>query len=384
MCADLRGSRKTEKYKNKYDNCVKEFQQITNKTINDNGKCVFKPFSYEGENIKVLFFNPWPDIASVSALYIALCLHEEIKTAGFNSHGLAIGINWGLDESEAFADAMYLINFIGKEYQTPPFDSKIIITEKVFNFLSPPCQKFFRYIGEKNIAKRKDDNQILKDLFEFGFDMDAASLLKGELKKFFDIGLIGILPEGLWPNISSSSSGNSEFFKYLTKNTRHEIKILQTYVPGMDIIKDSLGAAIERKVNVQILLLKQKWKITDEIKELIKNIRIPKGVNEIDSPLAYQRGKDFDYKRPLQFSSEINTCTAALDSLREGLYKFYNATPSVCIHIFDNVMFIGNFLQKRFAISTPHFVVVRGSKLFSCFENEFNQIWNKKTTKINR
>lgn len=377
LCADLRGSRKTKRYKNNYNDCVTDFQKVSNKVIKNNSKCVipYSPnqlHSFEGETLKVLFFCPWSDIAAVSAINSALCLHKEILKAKFNSHGLSISLNYGNNPSDAYADAMYLLNFIGKKYSTPPFDSKMLITKKVFELLPNYYQKFFKNIGEQNIAKKESDPPIKKVLFKF--DIEKVEVLIKELAEFFNIGLIGILPEGLWPKISKVSSGNSGFFKYLIDNASSEIKILQTYIPNIDVIKDNLRKAIERQTKIEILLLKKFWVMNDEIKGLFEGIIKPKIYGKFPSPLPYQRGKDFDYKKPLQFSSEIDTCANALENLKEGLCKFYNATPSVCLHIFDNLMFVGNFLQGRYAIATPNFIFLKGSALFSLFENEFSQL----------
>lgn len=375
LCADLRGSRKTGKYKDKYDECVKDFQEVAKKVIVDDGRCLCKPpHSFEGETLKVLFSNPWSDIAAISAIYSAIGVHQAVSTAGFNCHGVSIGLNWGNNDSDAFADAMYLINFIGKEHPTPPYDSKILITEKVFSFLPASCQRFFKNIGNKNIAKRETDEPIQLALYEL--NTNETDILVAELRSFFDLGLIAVLPNGLWPKLTGLSSGDYHFFKHLIDTSSSEIKILQTYMPGFEIIKDNLKKAIDRSVEIQVLLLQKKWRVSDEIKKLFREIIKPNVKGEFNSPLAYQRGKDFKYKRPLQFSSEIDTCQTALDNLKGGLYKFYDATPSACLHIFDNVMFVGSFLQGSFAVTTPHLALVKGSNLFSRFMEEFKRLWS--------
>jgi hypothetical protein len=379
LCADLRGSRKTEKYAgDKYDTGVNDFQHTLDLVVTEHSRCLLQPHTYEGETLKVAFFSPWPEITAISAIHSAILIHKSILEAKFNSHGLAISLHCATTISDAFSDAMYLIYFIGNEYPTPPFDSRMLITEEVWECLPHSYQKLFSYIGKKNIAKKSNDPAILRRLFEL--DIDSTDSLLTEITGFLDAGVIAILPDGIWPGFTEQSIGDSQFFKYLIDSSKSEIKILQTYIPGMDLIKDNLREAISRRVDIKVLLLHPQWELNDETKILFEDI-IKVGAKKIfPSPVAFQRGKDFNYEEPLRYASEIYKCKNDLDKLRKGIYKLYNATPSVCLHIFDNLMFVGNFLQKHYAVATPNFVIVKGTKLFTDFEKEFDQLWinNKK------
>lgn len=55
--------------------------------------------------------------------------------------------------------------------------------------------------------------------------------------------------------------------------------------------------------------------------------------------------------------------------------KYYDALPGIALHIFDDIMFVGFFLEKKFAVETPQFVIARkGQALFKLFEDEFEDL----------
>lgn len=394
--ADLRGSTQTKKYPvsdpQKYNLLKQNFKSI-GKSLHEEGRFIltFK-CAEQGDNLDVAFFNPWPDVAIVSALHFALCLHKEIIEHDFDHHGVAIGIHLGEEkigqdintvESYSFTRASRMATYVGEIYPRN-YETKIFISKEVHELLPSDFQQFFMPLGKQNIAKEGHEAMMM-ELYEFQNDKIDSVVVA--IDSFFKNGLIGILTNGLCPHKDIYSKGVLDFLKYMVNSAHREIKILQTYIPYIDDFKTEIRNAIQnRKVSVKILLLNPYWKTTPQITNLLKDVcvcrYIPKN-KKFRSPLAFQRGVDFDYPTPLEFNAQIQTCAATLTgitnrlNLQEKIYKYYNATPSVCLHLFDDILFVGHFLQRSYAVATPHLILFKSPGLFDLYMKEFDILWER-------
>jgi hypothetical protein len=196
-------------------------------------------------------------------------------------------------------------------------------------------------------------------------------------------GLVDVLMDGLCPG------GDVNYLRWQIRHARM-IRILQTYIPYLDRLQDDFVHAVcENDARVEVILLRPYW-TKAHYAGIHTNIKVVG--DEAPSPLAFQRGEDFGYDRSSgqRFEGQIQAC---LNQLRQinGLckrakkgsleWRFYDATPSLCLHIFDHMMFAGSFLRGDFAVRSPHLLLVRqADSLFSAYEKEFTALWAASTS----
>ncbi|MGB2804968.1 MAG: hypothetical protein WBD64_08755 [Candidatus Zixiibacteriota bacterium] len=402
--ADLRGSTQTKKYpesdSKKYPLVKKKFKEAA-QSLREKARFVFSyrkeggeceayfRVGEQGDNLEIAFCSPWPDLAALSALHFSLCLNQAVLGEKLNSHGLAIGIGIHVSsielggdilseaEPNAFTRPGRMSAYVKKQYPPPNYDTKIFVSKKLHDLLIPSWQQRFSSRGQHNIAKDGDPEEMKEEILEFkDAEFDSAMV---ELDSLFEAGNVGILPEGLCPGMTGNNKGKQGFFKYLIDTAHSDIKILQTYIPYIDDFKPHFKNAFDRRVKIEILYLNpyMSAEFATTFEEKMKTS--PKVVQK-HSPLAFQRGIDLHFSPPKEFYSEIIHYKTSLSNLIKGvpeldLQRPYDATPSACLNLFDNVLFVGNFLQGSYALATPHFVILGGSTVFNRFMDDFKTLW---------
>lgn len=376
--ADIRGSNRIGKV---YD---QEFKDILRSVESKNGRFIksFEPRG--GDGLQASFFSPWEDLTVVSALYFAICLHIRVLNADYNlgektKHGIKIAICIGKNEKDAFVQTNRTFEN-AKDELLGKLESIIMIDEGIFNILDPSIQNLFDSMGKIDVSKSSKEKPNVKSLFTFG--IENSEMLKQEIENYILRKPIGILSKGLCPGMNRIHKGNINFLKHLINYAQHKIGILQTYLPHHEEFTNDLRSAVKREVILQLLFLDPY--MSDDFRDILK-IKKSKKISIMPdpfSPLAYQRGLDLNYEPASEFYVDLIKCK---NDLQEALSNtdhsqvctLYDAIPSMCIHIFDDLMFVSFFLQGMFAIATPTFIFIRGSEYFQRFEKEFNTLWER-------
>lgn len=122
-------------------------------------------------------------------------------------------------------------------------------------------------------------------------------------------------------------------------STASEVKIMQTWIPDLITLLQPLKKASIKGCSVKILLL------------------------DPTSPFAEARGKDLGYSNPTEPATSIRNDLAEIDRFcrNEGItnieVRLHNTIPSMSIHSYDDISYIGFYLNRTPAVSSPQFII---------------------------
>jgi hypothetical protein len=107
-----------------------------------------------------------------------------------------------------------------------------------------------------------------------------------------------------------------------------------------------------------------------------------------DSYLAEARGRELGYPETKVVSDSIRNNLAEISRFcnEEGIVnslevRLHETIPSVCIHSYDDMMYVGFYLSRVPAIQNPQIVIKGNTSFFSVALNQhFSKIWSDAIT----
>ncbi|RLC61878.1 MAG: hypothetical protein DRI48_10225 [Chloroflexi bacterium] len=397
MQADLRHSTGTKKYRRddrkRYPKLEGDFEKVAERTIKNCGTAVWGDYEVVGgDTLAVAFYTPWAELTAICALSFSIRFHKAISGAGFNAHGVGMALSVGTSKADVLKTTARICPWGAKRFEGT-VDSFLLVPDEFHKILPPEAQNWFNGVGVVQIGKKHDKRSLT--LHKFCFDTVDSLAVASELDNLLKPGPVGVLSKGLCPHMDLNNPGEINFLKSLIRHSSHRVHILQTYIPHVSDLRTCLSGCVKKKkaVDLRLLLLNPEWKVSKEdkiLEDYLKAMlggRLPHALRKLTSPLAFQRGRDFGYPIPAKFGAEVETCIAKLrrmmdqgKSTNTDFLRVYDATPSACIHIFDDLLFLGNFLQGTCALASPHLVFVKGCDVFRRFEAEFHTLWKASKT----
>jgi hypothetical protein len=142
-------------------------------------------------------------------------------------------------------------------------------------------------------------------------------------------------------------------------STASEVKIMQTWIPDLITLLRPLKQASMQGCTIKILLL------------------------DPSSPLAEARGKELGYSDPKTASDSIKNNLAEIVRFcrAEGIagnieVRLHSTIPSMSVHSYNDISYIGFYLNRIPAIQSPQFVVKGHSSYLSVIANRhFSNVW---------
>ncbi|MGW5849206.1 hypothetical protein ACWFQ8_14855 [Streptomyces sp. NPDC055254] len=126
-------------------------------------------------------------------------------------------------------------------------------------------------------------------------------------------------------------------FKELLRGARHQVAVLQTWIPNLDRFQDDLRAALtERHVEVRILLLHPKSPVAGLRDEALRTGR---------------RAGAVDVEGNLEALRSVHERLAPGDRARLQV-RVYNSLPSTAVYKTDERYLVSSFLHGRLAINS--------------------------------
>ncbi|MEV7561602.1 hypothetical protein [Streptomyces sp. NPDC089795] len=129
---------------------------------------------------------------------------------------------------------------------------------------------------------------------------------------------------------------SDEEFKRLLGAARHEVAILQTWIPNLSRLEEELERAVtERNVQVRILLLHPKSAVADLRDEALRATR-----SSVDV------GASLDILKAIhdRLAPELRTRLSV---------RVYNSLPSIAVYKADEHYLVSSFLHGQLAIESP-------------------------------
>jgi hypothetical protein len=138
-----------------------------------------------------------------------------------------------------------------------------------------------------------------------------------------------------------------------------KVRIMQTWIPDLVTFLGSLRESCTKGCVVELLLL------------------------DPDSSLAEVRGQDLGYPDPQMVSenTKSNLMEIRRFCLQEGIghqfqIRLYNTIPSISLYSYDDIIFIGFYLNKTPAIQNPQIEIRENSSYFADVINKhYSRIW---------
>ena len=345
----------------------------------------------------------------MSAIESALSLKHQWDTTGAianlsdgkcKHHGLAIAIHIeSLPGDQALSDdivnATKTFRLLAKVSENFPDSSAsfVAITTECLDHLKTKTAISFSQPTTINVRKHASENIEMTYHLVLG-DLALASENASCGFYFVKHGLVDVKLDGLCPPINPeveltlARPLQLHDLRRWIRWSRNRIRILQTYIPWVTELTEDLLDALRRKVDIEVLLLEPRWTM-NHIKGMLPDdlryiVTRKLGPRLVPSFFAIQRHFELDPKPQRgNFPTNIENCRETLEGIQErhknqgGQLKvyYYDALPGIALHIFDDIMFVGFFLEKKFAVETPQFVIARkGQALFKLFEGEFEQL----------
>jgi hypothetical protein len=352
-----------------YSDSLKQFQGKFEQAIEQAAAFTINhKIGESGDDCQVVLLSAWSDLAVASALRLALAMdHQCSGITCYSGIRASITADANLDTAKRLAARIVNCKdaLCGSEH------AGVLLHHDAYSVLSPFLQRAFEFAGEHQVGRNATEKVGLYRLQE-----SSRNGLRQALDEFFATGLIGVLEDGLCPGANDDGPGDLALLEYLIRHARKLVSILQTYSPQVEDLKGMLSGN-QDLASIRVLLLNPELKSNCPYAAYLTDSGIEKLRPDLCSPLAFQRGVDFDLSPPQRFKGFIEHCQGELSKLKNAEVKTYDATPSVCLHIIDDLMFVSFFLQSAYAVSTPALVLVRGSTLFGSFEKEFEIIWKR-------
>lgn len=349
---------------------------------------------FKKDSAKLLFHSPWRHFDVMGAIESALWLKDQWDTTSAiakhadgkcKHHGLAIAINIeSLPRDQALSDDIVnatktfrLLAKVSETYPDPAI-SFLAITTECLDHLKSKTAISFLPATPISVGKHSTENiEMIHHLVEG--DLDLASANASCSFYFVKHGLVEVNPYGLCrpvdPDVEVTLAQRLDLkeLRAWIARSRNKIRILQTYIPMVESLSQDLFSALRRKVNIEVLLLQPHWTLK-RVKEMLPidlARTIGRRVEERPLPsfFAIQRNRELE-PGSSEFTANIVSCRNTLQDIQKLHIKqggnegrltvnYYDSLPGIALHIFDDIMFVGFFLQKKFAVETPQFVIAR-------------------------
>lgn len=163
---------------------------------------------------------------------------------------------------------------------------------------------------------------------------------------------------------------NDAFNKYISE-ARNEVAILNTWAPNLDKLKDSLKDALNKGVDVRVLLLhpySEVVKLREEALRAAQNAEDSEDLEEGEADVKNEICNCLDILEGIYRSS--------LGCRRHLRIRLYNSLPAISVYKADERYLVGVFTHGRLAINSPQFEVEgRHTKVGEMAQHELDTLW---------
>jgi hypothetical protein len=182
--------------------------------------------------------------------------------------------------------------------------------------------------------------------------------IEKEIKVVIDnthFGVHSILPN--FPN---------EKFISLLENSKHKIRLLNTWVPRLEDYESPIKEVLKKGVDVEMLLLHPKSPIVELREKTLNHNKIAEVVS-VKNGLNSNRKiiKNIaEYKQDKNLNGNLSL-------------RLYNTVPAISIFQVDDTMYVSIFVHGKLAVDSPQMKIIDDqSNMRKFIEDEFNEIWN--------
>lgn len=269
--------------------------------------------SYKKDSARLLFHSHWRHFDVMGAIESALWLKQhwdatnaisEHSDGKCEQHGLAIAVHIeslpvGQALSYKYLNATKTFRLLAKvsENYPDPSTSFVAITTECLDHLKPKTAISFSGPTKANVGKHATENMTYHLV---SGDLELASKNASCGFYFVKHGLVDLKLDGLCPpdnpevEVGLWRPLKLEFLRTWIDGSRNKIRILQTYIPEVEALREDLFAALQRKVNIEVLLLQPMWTLERLNRMLPPRMRV--NVEKDDEPVpslfAIQRDRE--------------------------------------------------------------------------------------------
>jgi hypothetical protein len=142
---------------------------------------------------------------------------------------------------------------------------------------------------------------------------------------------------------------------------RSRISILNTFLPNITDIADSLTDALDRGVEIRILVLRRTCREVKYRAETL-GLRRDQVVQQIEQTLDH-------------IESEIYA-RARAENRSRLMVRVFECWPPFAMYGTDEQIMVGYYLHRELAVNGPQLMLSPGHKSFGKFKEQFNNIWH--------